>query len=78
MRVQASAWISGEDQDNYWAEGVRCEIEVEPTDVDEIRIGVKLSGDDSDTATVYVSRKTADSLARMLAAASVIDARVNA
>lgn len=73
MKVSAAAWLSAEDSDEYWAEGAKCQVEVEVTDADEVRIGIQLDNEDSDAATVYVSRATADKLARFLAAASVAE-----
>jgi len=70
--VQANVWIGGEDTDEYWAEGVTCTIDVEATDADEVRLGVRLHGEATDVVTLYVSRSTADELARYIAAASVI------
>ena len=75
MKIQADVWLSSEDTDEYWAEGVKASVEVETTDADEVRIGVTLAGDGTDAATLYVSRDSADKLARFLAAASVADVR---
>jgi hypothetical protein len=71
MNVQGSAWISNEDSDEYWAEGISCRVEVEVTDVDEIRLGVVLVSVDQEAAGIYLSRKNADVLSRFLSAASV-------
>ena len=73
MKIHADVWLSSEDSDEYWAEGVKASVEVEATDTDEVRIGVKLGGESTDVATLYVSRDSADTLARFLAAASVAD-----
>ena len=76
MKVNASAFLGDEDQDGYWAEGVKCAVEVELTDTDEVRIGVVLPDEESDVVTLYVSRLTADKIARFLAAASVSELAV--
>ena len=76
MNVQGSAWLSNEDSDEYWAEGVKCRLVVEVTDVDEIRLGVMLDDDDTEAAGVYLSRRNADFLSRFLAAASVDEAKL--
>lgn len=72
MKVPAKAWITDADG-NEWADGRECSIEVEVTDVDEVRLGVALKGDGIDNATVFLSRSEADKLARFLAAASADD-----
>jgi hypothetical protein len=73
MKVIGDAWIGQGDSDEYWAEGVKSEIRVETTDVDEVRIGVHLPGEDSEAAGVYLSRAEADKLAKFLTAAAVAD-----
>lgn len=78
MNVQADVWLSNEDSDEYWCEGAKATIEVEPTDADEIRVGIVLAPGESDAATIFLSRKEADRLARYLAAASVTEVRVPA
>ena len=80
MKAQArgDAWLSNEDSDEYWAEGVKATIEVEVTDADEIRLGVVLENEESDAATIYLSRAEADRVSRFLAAASVTPAKVPA
>jgi hypothetical protein len=77
-QVKAKVWLGSEDSDEYWAEGADATIEVEPTDADEVRIGVVLPDEETDTASIYVSRATADKLARYLAAASVAEVRLSA
>lgn len=72
MKVQATAWITDTDG-NEWADGQECSIEVEVTDVDEVRLGVVLKGDGIDNATLFLSRSETDRLARFLAAASADD-----
>lgn len=78
MEVQADVWLSNEDSDEYWAEGVKAKVEVEVTDADEIRVGVQFAGETTDAATIYLSRASADKLARFLAAASVAEVKVGA
>lgn len=74
--VPASAWLSNEDSDEYWCEGAKCTVEVEATDADEIRLGIVLGSEESDAATIYLSREVADHLARHLAAASITPVRL--
>lgn len=76
--LPVDVWIGQEDSAEYWAEGVKATLEVEVTDADEIRVGVKLTDEASDTVTVYVSRQSADRLSRFLAAASVADVDIKA
>lgn len=73
MEVKADVWLSNEDSDDYWAEGIKASVEIETTDADEVRVGVKLGGESFDAATLYLSRKEADRLSRYLSAASVAD-----
>lgn len=78
MKVNGSAWVSSEDSDEYWAEGVKCIVEVETTDADEVRVGILLVGEDTETAGVYLSRSSASDLAKFLAAAAVDEVRISA
>ena len=58
--VAGKAWLTDETQENYWAEGYPAEIEVERTEDDEIRVGVRLGNAiSSDDATIYLSRSEA-------------------
>lgn len=77
MKAQGTAWINtGNDSDDYWAEGIKCDVVVEATDSDEIRLGVMLTGETHEDAGVYLSRKEADRLSRFLAAASVAEVEI--
>lgn len=76
LKVIASAWLSSEDSDEYWAEGAKCTVECEATDADEVRLGVVLRDEESDAVTIYLSRREADNLSRFLAAASVAEVTI--
>jgi hypothetical protein len=78
MSIQGDAWLSSEDSDEYWAQGIKCFVQVEATDSDEIRLGVRLNDEGTDVATVYISRAEADRLARFVAAAVVTPVRMPA
>jgi len=66
--VRGTAWIGSNNEDDYWAEGEACSLEVQRTDENEIRIGVQLHESDSDDATVYLTDGEAARLAHMLGA----------
>jgi hypothetical protein len=57
------------DDDPYWCEGEPARFEIERTDDDEIRIGVQIRGDSSDSATLYVERSEAIRLVLAIAQA---------
>jgi len=63
--VKGTAWVS--DGDDYWAENAACDVEVQRTDDNEVRLGVQLTGRDfGDEATVYLTLGEASRLAHML------------
>lgn len=66
MIVKGIAYVGDEDGDEYWAEHVACELEVQRTDENEVRLGVILNPGESDTATVYLTLAEASRLAHML------------
>lgn len=68
--VLAKAWLMDENRTDYWVEGEPSELEVERTDDDEIRLGIRLRGAvETDDGTLYLSRSEAIRLVLALAAA---------
>jgi len=72
-KILASALISEgtTDPDDYWVEGEPCRIEVETTDEDEIRVGVMMRTETTESVGLYLSRSEAAKLATFLSAAVV-------
>lgn len=64
MIAQGTAWLM--DGEETLAEHESCQVEVQRTDDNEIRLGVKLGGADYDSATVYLTLAEASRLAHML------------
>lgn len=65
MIVKGTAWVADEG-DSYWAEGEACDLEVQRTDDNEIRLGIRLGDSESDDATVYLTVAEASRLAHIL------------
>lgn len=70
--VNGTVWITSDtDYENYWCEGAFCKVEIERTDQDKIRIGIRLSPDGSDDVTLSLSVSEAQRMMTFLGAASV-------
>jgi hypothetical protein len=69
VATKGKAWIGSPESDEYWCEGEDCEVEVERTDQDEIRVGIHLDPGGSEDAGFYVSNRQALSLLTALAKA---------
>lgn len=67
--ILATAWISEEDEENYWLEGGPVELAIERNDTGEIRIGVHRDLSMSEDAGLYLSDTEAMRLMAAIGAA---------
>ena len=67
--VLAKAYITdGVEAEDYWYEGDPVEVQIERTDNDEIRVGIHISGSQTEAAGIYLSRSEAIRLILAVAA----------
>lgn len=66
MTVTGTAWITDEGRDTYWLENGAVVAEVQRTDSNEVRIGIKGFDAESDDVTLYMTVAEASRLAHML------------
>ena len=67
--LYGKTYIGDGETDSYWCEGEPCNVEVERTDDDEVRIGLTIRDSSSDDATLYMTRSEAVRLVLAIAQA---------
>jgi hypothetical protein len=65
LSVTGKTYIS-DNEDGYWAESEACNVEVQRTDENEVRLGVLLTGSETDDVSIYLTVAEASRLAHML------------
>jgi hypothetical protein len=54
IRVKGEAWLNElEESGTYTIDGALCDVEIERTDTNEVRLGVKLGHSQVDNAMLY-------------------------
>lgn len=66
--VRGRAWITTDDDsdETFWAEDESCVAEVQRTDENEVHIAIRVRGDETDDASLYLTLAEASRLAHML------------